>query len=200
RKLAPSIASFDSSRSVQSHSQQAHGSSPFRSRHFARLWASCTRTRLKYSSQYGRSSASGMSQKQISTHFALPSSKRRASSMLRRYSSPATEPAPSVPESMARRGSDSLPGLTRAVARERVGAPSGAASLSVPCQALVGPEVGAAHGARLWERSKRPPLQFRDVSTGLRRGRLLRSQSLAPCAALSKRPPLQFRDVSTGLR
>src|SRR5262245_14471617 len=81
-----------------------------------------------------------------------------------------------------------------------MGTPRGATSLSVPCQALVCPEVGAAHGARLWERSKRPPLQFRDVSTGLPRGRLLRSQSLAPCAALSKRPPLQFRDVSTGLR
>src|SRR2546421_9955320 len=44
----------------------------------------------------------------------------RASVMLRRYSPPATEPAPSVPVSIARRRSDSFPGFTLARTRYRI--------------------------------------------------------------------------------
>ena len=48
--------------SVQSQSEQAHGSSPLRSLQRDRACASCTLTRSKYSSQYGRSSSSGVAQ------------------------------------------------------------------------------------------------------------------------------------------
>jgi hypothetical protein len=49
----------------------------------------------KYFSQYGRSSASGDSQKQVSTQITVPDLSTRASRMLCRYSSPAMEPRPS---------------------------------------------------------------------------------------------------------
>jgi hypothetical protein len=67
-----------SNRSVQSQSQQAQGSLPFKSRQRCRPWASCTRTNSKYASQYGRSSSSGTSQKQTSTQRAVPSWQSRA--------------------------------------------------------------------------------------------------------------------------
>ena len=55
---------------------------------------------LEYCSQYCRSSSSGVAQKQVSTHFTQPSGSWRACSMSCTYSSPATNPAPSVPSSM----------------------------------------------------------------------------------------------------
>src|SRR5207237_10639608 len=82
---------------VQSQSQHAHGSVPFSCRQFRRECASLTLRSSKYSSQYGRSSASGGSQKQVSTHCATPVSFKRACSMSQRYSSPAMVPFPSVP-------------------------------------------------------------------------------------------------------
>src|SRR5437588_11638030 len=59
---SPHAAIFASSFAVQSHSPHAHGSDPFRSRQRCRACASWTFTSRKYSSQYGRSSASGTSQ------------------------------------------------------------------------------------------------------------------------------------------
>ena len=108
-----------SSRSVQSHEMHAHGSLPFSSRHRRRSCASCTRASSKYSSQYGRSSRSGLGQKHTSTQRVVRSSQTRASCMLRRYSSPATEPCPSVPFSIALSRSFSRPGLTLARTRYR---------------------------------------------------------------------------------
>src|SRR5206468_9065877 len=70
------VRSFSSSFCVQSQLQEAHGSVPFSCRQLRREWASFTLSRSKYSSQYGRSSDSGGSQKQVSTiaplHFRLP--------------------------------------------------------------------------------------------------------------------------------
>src|SRR5439155_25069206 len=66
------VRSFSSSFCVQSQLQQAHGSVPFSCRQLRRKWASFTLSRPKYSSQYGRSSDSGGSQKQVSTHCATP--------------------------------------------------------------------------------------------------------------------------------
>src|SRR5882762_2960395 len=63
---------------VQSQSQHAQGSVPFSCRQLRRECASCTLTSSKYSSQYGRSSASGGSQKQVSTQVATPSLFTRA--------------------------------------------------------------------------------------------------------------------------
>ena len=82
-----------SSRSVQSQSQHAQGSSPLRSRHRLRAWASFTCRSSKCFSQYARSSARGVEQKHTSTHLTRPSPSSRACAMLRRYSSPATDPA-----------------------------------------------------------------------------------------------------------
>ena len=115
RKDSPDCCSFSSSFFVQSQSQQAHGSLPFRSRQFPRACASLTLIKSKYSSQYGRSSWSGTLQKHTSTHCAVPSGFRRARCISSRYSSPAIEPLPSVPSSMALRNADSRPGLTRAL-------------------------------------------------------------------------------------
>src|SRR5262249_10477363 len=106
-----------SSRSVQAQSQQAQGSEPSRSRQRCRPWASCTRTSSKYSSQYGTSSHKGVSQKQTSTQRTDPSRRNRAAVMLRRYSSPATEPAPRDWSSIASSSAASRPCLTRAVTR-----------------------------------------------------------------------------------
>src|SRR5438067_187478 len=55
----PCVASRSSSLFVQSQSQQAHGSVPFSCRQLRRECASFTLSNSKYSSQYGRSSASG---------------------------------------------------------------------------------------------------------------------------------------------
>src|ERR1700752_4452679 len=63
----PWLLSHSSSFRVQSQSVQAQGSSPLRSRQFLRAWASLTLSSSKYSSQYGRSSASGVVQKQTSS-------------------------------------------------------------------------------------------------------------------------------------
>ena len=106
-----------SRRSVQSQSIQAQGSEPFWSRHRLRACASLIFSIRKYSSQYGRSSSSGMSQKQVSIHRTHPSGISRARCMSRRYSSPATEPAPSDPSSMALFNPRRRPALTRAVTR-----------------------------------------------------------------------------------
>ncbi len=57
---------------MQSQSQQAHSSVPFSWRQLRRECASFTLSSPKYSSQYGRSSASGGSQKQVSTQIAVP--------------------------------------------------------------------------------------------------------------------------------
>src|SRR2546429_1860642 len=54
----PCVASDSSSLFVQSQSQQAHGSVPFSCRQLRRECASFTLSNSKYSSQYGRSSAS----------------------------------------------------------------------------------------------------------------------------------------------
>src|SRR5437660_1145866 len=56
---SPCVASDSSSFFVQSQSQQAHGSVPFSCRQLRRECASFTLSNSKYSSQYGRSSASG---------------------------------------------------------------------------------------------------------------------------------------------
>src|SRR4051794_37566314 len=53
---SPVLCSLASSLRVQSQSEHAHGSLPFRSRQFRRACASLTLTKSKYSSQYGRSS------------------------------------------------------------------------------------------------------------------------------------------------
>src|SRR5438093_1595684 len=87
----PCVRSFSSSFWVQSQLQQAHGSVPFSCRQLRRKCASFTLSRSKYSSQYGRSSDSGGSQKQVSTHCATPFSVTRACHMLCKYSSPAIE-------------------------------------------------------------------------------------------------------------
>ena len=108
---------FSSSCRVQSQSQQAHGSVPFSCRQFRRECASFTLSSSKYSSQYGRSSARGGSQKQVSTQRAVPSAAMRACSMSYKYSSPAIEPRPSVLSSIARRSDSPLPFLTRALMR-----------------------------------------------------------------------------------
>src|SRR5438128_2346884 len=97
KKERPCPASRDSSRWLQSQSEQAQGSEPFKSRQRCRLCASCTRTSSKKDSQYGRSSAKGKSQKHTSTHLTLPCAQSRASCILRRYSPSATDPAPSFP-------------------------------------------------------------------------------------------------------
>ena len=98
--------------SEQSQSQHAHGSSPVRSRHRLRACASWTFSSVKYSSQYSRSSWSGVGQKQTSTHCTRPSSWRRAARMFRMYSSPATDPRPSVPSAIASCSGDSWPGFS----------------------------------------------------------------------------------------
>src|ERR1051325_693336 len=82
RNDSPWPASFSSNFLVQSQSQQAHGSVPFSCRQFRRECASLTLNRGKYSSQYGRSSAKGGSQKQVSTQVATPLLSIRASFML----------------------------------------------------------------------------------------------------------------------
>src|SRR5207302_331725 len=64
---SPLWATRSSSLRVQSQSQQAHGSVPFSCRQFLRLCASLIFANSKNSSQYGRSSASGVAQKQVST-------------------------------------------------------------------------------------------------------------------------------------
>src|SRR2546421_207203 len=62
----------------RSRAEQAQGSAPFQSRQFLRWCASFTLSKSKYSSQYGRSSASGLGQKQVSTQCAAPSAHTRA--------------------------------------------------------------------------------------------------------------------------
>src|SRR6266576_3542479 len=79
--------------------------------------ASFTLISSKYSSQYGRSSASGGSQKQVSTQVATLKLSTRACSMLCRYSSPAIEPRPSARSSIACTRARSLPDLTAAFTR-----------------------------------------------------------------------------------
>ena len=117
RNEPPCVHSFCSSRLVQSQSQHAHGSVPFSCRQFRRECASLTRRSSKYFSQYGRSSASGGSQKQTSTQVATPFSLTRACSMSWRYSSPAIEPRPRVDSSIARRSACSFPDFNRASTR-----------------------------------------------------------------------------------
>ena len=114
---APLLASFSSSRFVQSQSQQAHGSAPFSCRQLRRACASLIASSSKYFSQYGRSSANGGSQKQVSTHRAVPSAATRACVMSYKYSSPAIEPLPSVFVSIARKSDSCLPFLTFALTR-----------------------------------------------------------------------------------
>jgi hypothetical protein len=92
RNGSPLWASRSSSCLVQSQLQQAQASWPFKSRQFLRECASFTLNSSKYSSQYERSSASGVGQKQTSTQRTVPASSSRACSMSSRYSSPATEP------------------------------------------------------------------------------------------------------------
>ena len=116
----PCLASHRSRRSVQSQLQQAQGSVPFSSRQRLRACASFTASRSKYSSQYGRSSSSGVGQKQVSTHLTRPSGRSRARAMSSSYSSPATDPAPSNPERMAPRNAEKRPVLTLAVTRYRM--------------------------------------------------------------------------------
>src|SRR5207248_5697723 len=82
RNELPVPESFSSSRSVQSQSQHAQGSVPFSCRQFRRECASFTDNRSKYSSQYGRSSARGGSQKHVSTQCASPFASTRAISIL----------------------------------------------------------------------------------------------------------------------
>src|SRR5438034_11569788 len=101
RNDIPRVRSFSSSFCVQSQLQQAHGSVPFSCRQLRRKWASFTLSRSKYSSQYGRSSDSGGSQKQVSTHCGTPFSVTLACSMFCKYSSPAIEPRPSTRSSIA---------------------------------------------------------------------------------------------------
>src|SRR5438128_12579850 len=102
RNDSPLLRSLSSSLRVQSQSQHAHAWVPFSCRQLRRECASFTLSSSKYSSQYGRSSASGGSQKQVSTQIAVPDLSTRASRMLCRYSSPATEPRPTEPLLMAR--------------------------------------------------------------------------------------------------
>src|SRR5436190_3369456 len=116
----PCVASRSSSFFVQSQSQQAHGSVPFSCRQLRRECASFTLSSSKYSSQYGRSSASGGSQKQVSTQIAVPDLSTRASRMLCRYSSPATEPRPSEPLLMARMSGRFLLDFSFALTRYRM--------------------------------------------------------------------------------
>jgi hypothetical protein len=101
---------------VQSHSQQAHGSVPFSSRQRLRKWASCTLTSSKYSSQYGRSSSSGVGQKQHSTQRTMPS--ERAG--LRSCCAGIRRPPRNRRETAVLDGSQQVcffPGFTRAVTR-----------------------------------------------------------------------------------
>ena len=62
RNNGPQVVEARFQLSVQSQSEQAHGSSPLRSLQRDRACASCTLSRSKYSSQYGRSSSSGVVQ------------------------------------------------------------------------------------------------------------------------------------------
>ena len=119
RNELPARRSLFSNRFVQSQSQQAHGSVPFSCRQSRRECASFTPSSWKYSSQYGRSSASGGSQKQVSTQIALPELSTRASRMLCRYSSPAMEPRPSEPLLIARISGRFLPDFSFALTRYR---------------------------------------------------------------------------------
>src|SRR6267378_309679 len=82
RKDSPWPRNFSSNFCVQLQSQHAQGSVPFSCRKLRRECASCTLTSSKYSSQYGRSSANGGSQKQVSTQVATPSLFTRASFIL----------------------------------------------------------------------------------------------------------------------
>src|SRR6266481_5239939 len=118
---SPCPWSFSSNFCVQSQSQHAHGSVPFSCRQLRRECASFTLSKSKYSSQYGRSSASGGSQKQVSTHAAIPAAFTRACCMLCMYSSPAIEPQPSVCWSIAWIRAGFFPALTRAFTRYRIG-------------------------------------------------------------------------------
>ena len=81
RKASPIVCSLASSRSVQSQFEHAQYSVPFSCRHLLRAWASFTLSKSKYASQYGRSSSSGVGQKQVSTHFTEPSGSSRACAM-----------------------------------------------------------------------------------------------------------------------
>src|SRR6266704_2239211 len=128
----PCVASRSSSFFVQSQSQQAHGSLPFSCRQLRRECASFMLSKSKYSSQYGRSSASGGSQKQVSTQVAAPASSTRACCMLCTYSSPAIEPRPRVCWSIAWMRAGFFPGLTRAFTRYRIGENITTASLLPP--------------------------------------------------------------------
>src|SRR6185295_4236746 len=121
----PCLPSHASSRFVQSQPMHAHGSEPFSSRHALRACASLMESNSKNSSQYGRSSCSGVAQKQVSTHLTRPSASARACAMSRRYSPPAMEPSPSDPSSMARRSASRCPCLSRSVTRYRMSSPAG---------------------------------------------------------------------------
>src|SRR4051812_15404069 len=101
RNDSPWVCSFCSNFAVQSHSPHAHGSVPFSCRQFRLECASVTWSRSKYFCQYGRSSSSGGSQKQVSTQVATPFSSTRACCMSCWYSSPAMDPFPSVSLSIA---------------------------------------------------------------------------------------------------
>jgi hypothetical protein len=114
RNDSPLDASFFSRRLVQSQSQHAQGSVPFSCRQFRRECASFTDNSSKYSSQYGRSSARGGSQKHVSTQRASPFASTRAFSIFSRYSSPAIDPRPSVPSAIALASAAAGPDLTRA--------------------------------------------------------------------------------------
>jgi len=122
-KILPRDWSFASKLRVQSHSQQAHGSVPFQSRQLRRACPSLMVSNSKYCSQYGRSSARGVGQKQTSTHWAVPLLSRRARSISQRYSSPATEPRPRDRSRIAHSRSFPRPGFTRALTRYRIRAP-----------------------------------------------------------------------------
>src|SRR5262245_24150562 len=112
KKGPPNRASFSSRRFVQSQSQHAQGSVPFSCRQFRRECASLTDNGSKYSSQYGRSSARGGSQKHVSTQCASPCASTRAISISYRYSSPAIDPQPSVPSAIAFASASAHPDFT----------------------------------------------------------------------------------------
>src|SRR5207245_5647439 len=110
---------LSSSRLVQSQSQHAQGSVPFSCRQLRRECASFTNKRSKYSSQYGRSSARGGSQKHVSTQCTSPFASTRAVSISHRYSPPAIDPRPRVPSVIAFASASSRPDLTRSFTQER---------------------------------------------------------------------------------
>ena len=100
RGIDPSPASFASSLAVQSHSQQAHGSSPFRSRQRDRAWRILdlhqVEELLPVRPLLGQGRVAEADLHPLRPAVVVD----RASRMFRTYSSPATDPAPSVPASI----------------------------------------------------------------------------------------------------